>query len=364
MKIAQIAPLHENVPPHLYGGTERVISYLTEELVRQGHDVTLFATGDSVTSARLCSVSDHPMRLRDNGLADPLARHLHLVEYVSQRAEEFDLMHFHLDYLPFSQIRRQFTPAVTTLHGRLDIPDLFPIFREFSDMHLVSVSNAQRKPMPWAGWMRTVYHGLPEKLHPFCEGSGDYLAFLGRISPEKRIDRAITIAELVGIPLRVAAKVDRADQQYFDRCVRPLLAGPRIEFIGEIGEHEKGKFLGNARALLFPIDWPEPFGLVMIEAMACGTPVIAFRGGSVEEVIEDGVTGFIVSSVEEAAEAVRNVSFIDRKVCRATFEKRFTSQRMCEDYVRAYESTIARKTGTAEQLNAFSPKYRVRRGVC
>ncbi len=363
MKIAQIAPLHENVPPQLYGGTERVVSYLTEELVRQGHDVTLFASGDSVTSARLCSVCEHPLRLRDNRLADPLARHLHLVEYVSHRAREFDLMHFHLDYLAFSQIRRQLTPAITTLHGRLDIPDLFPIFREFSDMHLISISNSQRKPMPWASWAATVYHGLPANLHSIHEGSGDYLAFLGRISPEKRIDRAVAIAKLAGIPLRVAAKVDPADQQYFDHCVRPLLADPWIEFIGEIGEHEKDEFLGNARALLFPIDWPEPFGLVMIEAMACGTPVIAFRGGSVEEVIEDGVTGFIVSSVEEAAEAVRNVSFIDRRVCRATFEKRFSAQRMCRDYVRAYESVIARKIGTAQKLNGFSPKCRIRRGA-
>lgn len=346
MNIAQIAPLHESVPPRLYGGTERVISYLTEELVRQGHHVTLFASGDSITSAHLSTVCDQALRLRKMQLPDPLARHIQLIESVMKRAREFDVMHFHLDYLPFSHIRRQSTPSITTLHGRLDIPDLFPIFREFHDMNLISISNAQRKPMPWAGWLASVHHGLPEKLHRMGQGKGGYLAFLGRISPEKRLDRAIEIAKLVDMPLRIAAKVDPADQDYYDRCIKSLLEKPHTEFIGEIAEHEKTEFLGNARALLFPIDWPEPFGLVMIEAMACGTPVIAFRGGAVEEIIDDGVTGFVVNSIEEAAEALRNVSLIDRNVCRATFERRFSALRMCHDYVRAYERTIERvRTG-------------------
>ncbi|MGD0831453.1 MAG: glycosyltransferase family 4 protein, partial [Terracidiphilus sp.] len=342
MKIAQVAPLYESVPPRLYGGTERVISYLTEELVRQGHDVTLFASGDSITSASLSAVCDRALRLRKARLPDPLARHMQLIEAVVQRSREFDVMHFHLDYLPFSHLRRQSTPAVTTLHGRLDIPDLFPVFREFNDMNLISISNAQRRPMPWAAWLTSVHHGLPEKLHRRGQGNGGYLAFLGRVSPEKRLDRAIEIAKLVDMPLKIAAKIDPADQDYYDRCIRSLLVEPHTEFIGEIAEHEKTAFLGNARALLFPIDWPEPFGLVMIEAMACGTPVIAFRGGAVEEIIDDGVTGFVVSSIEEAAAAVRNVSMIDRGVCRATFERRFSARRMCHDYVHAYDRTIER----------------------
>jgi glycosyltransferase involved in cell wall biosynthesis len=340
MKIAQIAPLNESVPPRLYGGTERVISYLTEELVRQGHEVTLFASGDSITSAHLSTVCDRALRLREMRLPDVLARHMLLIESALQRAREFDVMHFHLDYLPFSHIRRQSIPAVTTLHGRLDIPDLFPIFREFSDMNLISISNAQRIPMPWAAWISSVHHGLPESLHRMGQGDGGYLAFLGRISPEKGIDRAIETARTVGMPLRIAAKIDPADQDFYDRCVRRLLNEGDTQFIGEIGERQNTEFLGKARALLFPIDWPEPFGLVMIEAMACGTPVIAFRGGSVEEVIEDGVTGFVVSSIEEMVEAVRNVSKIRRSVCRSTFERRFSARRMCDDYVRAYERTI------------------------
>lgn len=352
MKIGQIAPLHESVPPRLYGGTERVISYLTEELVRQGHSVTLFASGDSITSARLSAVCDQALRLRKVPLPDPLARHMHLIESVVQRAREFDVLHFHLDYLPFSHIRRQPTPAVTTLHGRLDIPDLYPIFREFNDMHLVSISNAQRRPMPWAAWLASVHHGLPDRLHTMGRGEGGYLAFLGRISPEKRVDRAIAIAKLAGMPLRIAAKIDPADQDYFDRCIRSLLDDPHVEFVGEIADHEKTEFLGNARALLFPIDWPEPFGLVMIESMACGTPVIAFRGGAVEEVIENGVNGFVVNSIEEAAMAVRNISAMDRSLCRATFEQRFSARRMCHDYIRVYEKAIE-KARIGEKRNGF-----------
>ncbi len=342
MRIAQVAPLYESVPPRLYGGTERVVSYLTEELVRQGHYVTLFASGDSITSARLWPICPRALRLQGGSAAPlaPLAHHLMMVERVIQEADEFDVVHFHLDYLPFSQIRRQETAALTTLHGRLDIPDLFPLFREFDDMHLVSISDAQRRPMPWVDWLATVHHGLPESLYPAQLQEGKYLAFLGRISPEKRVDRAIEIAARVGMPLRIAAKIDPADQAYFDKEIRRLLDRPGVEFIGEIGEHEKAEFLGNASALLFPIDWPEPFGLVMIEAMACGTPVIAFRQGSVPEIIEGGRTGYIVDTVEQAAEAARNIHLIDRRLCRARFEQRFSARQMCKQYVRAYQGVM------------------------
>ena len=340
MRIAQVAPLYESVPPRLYGGTERVVSYLTEELVRQGHEVTLFATGDSVTSARLVPVSDRALRLHSRALTDPIARHVYLIERVAQEAEAFDLVHFHIDYLPFATIRRRKLPAVTTLHGRLDIPDLYPLFREFNDMRLISISDAQRAPMPWANWLATVHHGLPEFFRFRGEGSGGYLAFLGRIAPEKRVDRAIEIARKADMPLRIAAKVDPADKNYFEQQIRPLLQDERVEFIGEIAETDKPEFLGNARALLFPIDWPEPFGLVMIEALACGTPVIAFPGGSVGEILDDGVTGFVVESVEEAAEAARNIHLIDRAACRVAFDGRFSARRMCRDYLRAYEKVL------------------------
>jgi glycosyltransferase involved in cell wall biosynthesis len=340
MRIAQVSPLYESVPPRLYGGTERVVSYLTEELVRQGHDVTLFASGDSSTSARLRAVCGQSLRLQGSAAVGGLAHHLYLLEKVIQESEDFDIIHFHLDYLPFSLIRRYDLPAVSTLHGRLDIPDMHPLFHEFDDMNLISISNAQRCPMPWASWLETVHHGLPLDLYRPSARPGKYLAFLGRISPEKRVDRAIEIARRVGIPLRIAAKVDVADREYFDAEIRPLLDDPLVEFIGEIGEKQKGAFLRNARALLFPIDWPEPFGLVMIEAMACGTPVIAFRGGSVAEVIDDGLTGFIVDSIDEAVEATRRIPVIDRKLCRRVFERRFSAQRMAWDYVHAYRRVI------------------------
>ena len=343
MKIAQVAPLYESVPPKLYGGTERVVSYLTEELVAMGHDVTLYASGDSCTSARLRSICERALRLEGGKLLSPLAHHLNLIETVAQEADEYDLVHFHLDYLPFSQIRRLEIPAVTTLHGRLDIPDLFPLFREFDDMRLISISDAQRAPMPWAGWLATVHHGLPKDLHTPNLERGDYFAFLGRISPEKRVDRAIEIAHQIGMPLRVAAKIDEADRSYFDAEISDLLADSDVEFVGEIGEKDKTDFLGNAAALLFPIDWPEPFGLVMIEAMACGTPVIAFRGGSVAEIIDDGVTGFIVESVEEAVEASKKALSLDRKGVHQRFLERFTSRRMCEQYLEAYEQGIWEK---------------------
>jgi len=343
MKIAQVAPLYESVPPKLYGGTERVVSYLTEELVRMGHDVTLYASGDSSTAARLRSVSERALRLEGGKLLSPLAHHLNLIETVAQEADEYDVIHFHLDYLPFAQIRHLAIPAVTTLHGRLDIPDLCPLFREFGDMRLISISDAQRTPMTWASWLATVYHGLPEDLHEPTFSRGEYLAFLGRISPEKRVDRAIEIAHQVGVPLRVAAKIDEADRSYFDSEISDLLVNSEVEFVGEIGEKDKTEFLGGAAALLFPIDWPEPFGLVMIEAMACGTPVIAFRGGSVAEIVEDGVTGFIVESVEEAVEAWGRITSLDRRTCHQRFLERFTSRRMCERYVAAYERMIWEK---------------------
>lgn len=340
MKIAQVAPLDESVPPRFYGGTERIVSYLTEELVRDGHDVTLFASGDSMTSARLRPMCDRALRLHRGALTDPLAHHMLLLERVIEEARNFDIVHFHLNYLPFSFIRRFRIPAVTTLHGRLDIPDLKPIFWGFKDMHLISISDAQRIPLPWAGWLATVHHGLPENLYRMGKGDGGYLAFLGRISPEKRVDRAIEIARQVKMPLRVAAKVDSADKAYYEGSVRGLLKGADVEFVGEIGEQDKNEFLGKASALLFPIDWPEPFGLVMIEALACGTPVIAFRGGSVEEIIEDGATGFVVGSVDEAADAVSRLDTIDRSVCRVLFEQRFSVGRMCRDYVNAYRRII------------------------
>jgi len=335
--------LYESVPPKLYGGTERVVSYLTEELVRLGHDVTLYASGDSQTRARLRSVCNRALRLEGGKLLSPLAHHLNLIEAVAQDADSYDLVHFHLDYLPFAQIRRLEIPAVTTLHGRLDIPDLYPLFREFDDMRLISISEAQRAPMPWASWLATVHHGLPSDLHEPTFEQGEYLAFLGRISPEKRVDRAIEIAKRVGMPLRVAAKIDEADRTYFESEISDLLVNSDVEFIGEIGEEEKTNFLGKAAALLFPIDWPEPFGLVMIEAMACGTPVIAFRGGSVAEIIDDGVTGFIVDSVEEAVGAWKKIPSLDRKGVHERFLERFTSRTMCEKYVEVYNLGIMEK---------------------
>ena len=336
MRIAQVAPLSESVPPQLYGGTERVVAYLTDELVRQGHDVTLFASGDSKTSAQLVPICPRAQRLSGD-CRDPIAEHMLMIERVAQRAEEFDVIHFHTAPLHFSVARRLPVPHVTTLHGRLDLPELGPLFQEFRDLPVVSISDAQRAPLPRAGWVATVYHGLPTDRLRFSERPGDYLAFLGRISPEKRVDRAIQIAVACGQRLRIAAKVDPADREYFEREIRPMLDHPLVEYIGEIGEADKSAFLGGARALLFPIDWPEPFGLVMIEAMACGTPVVAFRGGSVPEVLDDGVTGFIVESIDEAVEAVGRIDTLDRRTCRATFERRFSVARMAEDYLRVYE---------------------------
>jgi glycosyltransferase involved in cell wall biosynthesis len=336
MRIAQVAPLYESVPPKLYGGTERVVHYITEELVRLGHDVTLFASGDSVTSARLCSACETAVRL-DPDSVDGFAPHFLLLERVFQAASEFDILHFHIDYLHYPFSRRCRTPSVTTLHGRLDIPDLRPMYEEFSDIPLVSISDAQRLPLPFVNWQGTVYHGLPPELLPPGDGKGGYLAFLGRISPEKRVDRAIEIARKAGMPLKIAAKIEKCDQEYFETQISHLIEGPLIEYVGEIAEHEKQEFLGRARALVFPIDWPEPFGLVMIEALSCGTPVVAFRGGSVIEVIEDGVSGFVVDDMDEALRAVQHLGSIDRNACRRLFEERFSSIRMAEDYLKIYE---------------------------
>jgi glycosyltransferase involved in cell wall biosynthesis len=349
MRIAQIAPLYESVPPKLYGGTERVVSFLTDELVRLGHDVTLFATGDSQTSARLVPAWPKALRL-DESCRDQLAPHVLMVEQVARRAAEFDVIHFHIAELQLPVVRR--LPGivhVTTLHGRLDIDELQPLYREFTDAPVVSISKAQRLPLPHARWIATIYHGLPPDLFEFCARPGEYLAFLGRISPEKRVDRAIAIATACGCRLQIAAKVDSADRDYFDEEIRPLLANPLVEFVGEIADDHKGPFLGGAKALLFPIDWPEPFGLVMIEALACGTPVIAFAGGTVPEVIDHGVTGFIVNSLDEAIAAARNIHTIDRAVCRATFERRFTARRMASEYVEIYQQLTRRTALTASR---------------
>jgi glycosyltransferase involved in cell wall biosynthesis len=339
LKIAQVAPLFESVPPARYGGTERVVANLADELVRLGHNVTLFASADSKTRATLVPICPRALRL-DTGCRDQLAWHVLMLEAVANRARQFDLVHFHIGHFHFPLVRRLDIPHVTTLHGRLDLPELGPLYEEFSEMPVISISDAQRLPLPMANWIATVHHGLPETLFEFQPAPGEYLAFLGRISPEKRVDRAIAIATALGIPLRIAAKVDPADVDYFEREVRPLLNNPLVEFIGEIDEREKNGFLGRARALLFPIDWPEPFGLVMIEALACGTPVVAFRAGSVEEVIEHGCTGFIVDSVEEAIEATRLVSTLDRRACRRSFDQRFTARRMVERHVSVYAEVI------------------------
>ena len=336
MRIAQVAPLFESVPPKYYGGTERIVSYLTEELVRQGHDVSLFASGDSVTRAHLVAGCRRSLRL-DKHCTDQMAHHILMLEKVFQRADDFDVLHFHVDYLHYPLSRRVHTPQVTTLHGRLDIPDLQPLYAEFRDMPLVSISDSQREPIPDANWQVTIYHGLPEDLYEFSAAPGEYLAFLGRISPEKRVDRAIEIARQVGMPLKIAAKVDDVDQDYFDGHVKPLLQHPLVEYVGEIGEGEKQEFLGCAIGLLFPIDWEEPFGLVMIEALACGTPVVAYRRGSVPEVLSDGETGFIVDDLEGAIAAARRLPELDRQRCRDAFEWNFTASRMANEYVHLYE---------------------------
>src|SRR6266496_3232149 len=350
MRIAQVAPLIESVPPKHYGGTERIVSYLTEELVRAGHDVTLFASGDSITRARLIAGCRGSLRLNKDSV-DHLAHHLVMLDQVLEHAREFDVIHFHTDYLHFPVSRYLSVPHITTLHDRLDIPDLVSVYDRFCDIPVISISNAQRRPLPWANWAGTIYHGLPPDLFGFQPNPGTYLAFLGRISPEKRADRAIEIAKRAGMPLKIAAKVDRVDKRYFKRVIEPLLEASHVEWVGEISDREKNDFLGNAYALLFPIDWPEPFGLVMIEAIACGTPVVAYDAGAVPEVIKDGQTGFIAENLEDAAEAVHRVSEISRAHCRKMFEKRFTVTRMARDYVSIYRRTIDRRDERASSLH-------------
>jgi len=359
MKIAQIAPLIESVPPRLYGGTERIVSYLTEELVALGHDVTLFASGDSITTANLVPCVPKALRL-DASVVDPIPYYMLMLDRVRQCADDFDVLHFHIDQFQFPLFRSIAGRTVTTLHGRQDLPDLIPLYLGFNDMPLVSISNNQRRPVPNANFAATVYHGLPVNLHHPTGAYGDYVAFLGRISPEKRPDRAIAIARALGIPLKIAAKVDRADEAYFRTTIEPLLDGPGVEFIGEINEHQKTQFLGGARALLFPVDWPEPFGLSMIEAMACGTPVLAFRCGSVPEIIDDGATGAIVETMEEAIAALPRVISLDRKKVRQRFEQRFSATRMAKDYVGVYRSLL--QSSRAFGAGELTTKHRLGNG--
>lgn len=347
MRIAQIAPLYESVPPRMYGGTERIVSYLTEALVALGHEVTLFASGDSKTKAKLVPVCTASLRL-DKHCIDPLAHHIAELQMVQDRLDAFDIIHYHIDYLHFPLSRINKKPHITTLHGRLDIPDLQCLYNIFQDMPVVSISDSQRKPLPQANWIQTVYHGIPENLYTL--GKGNYVAFVGRVSPEKRVDRAIEIAKKAGITLKIAAKVDKHDTEYYHEHIKHLLDDPLVEFIGEIGDAEKDEFLGNAKALLFPIDWPEPFGMVMIEAMACGTPVIAYNHGSVPEVIDVGQTGYIVHSMEEAVNALKNIDRISREECRKVFLRRFSASRMAKDYVRVYEKMLGIDTAAIEHL--------------
>jgi glycosyltransferase involved in cell wall biosynthesis len=342
MQIAQIAPLTEAIPPKLYGGTERVISWLADELVALGHDVVLFASGDSETAANLEAFWQRALRL-DGSVRDPNALHMAMLEQVRQRAHDFDLLHFHLDYYPFSLFSRQPTPFVTTLHGRLDLPEHQVVFATFPSIPVISISDAQRRPVPRAGWIRTIYHGLPERLLTPQPVKPTYFAFLGRISPEKAVDQAIWIAERAGVPLKIAAKVDAVDRDYFESKIRKLLTPPHVEYIGEISDGEKSSFLSGAIALLAPIAWPEPFGLVLIEAMACGTPVIAFNRGSVPEIVEDGLTGFIVEGKEKAVDASDNLSRLSRGTIRQRFEERFTARRMAREYLNVYRNLIEKR---------------------
>lgn len=364
MRIAQIAPLYERVPPKLYGGTERVVSYLTEELVRQGHDVTLFASGDSRTSAKLVRCCDVALRLNPI-VRDPLPYHIMMLDEARRSRDDFDILHFHIDYLHATLVRDFVDRTVTTLHGRLDLPDIAPFYSVFRDLPLVAISEDQRSYLRLVNWTGTVHHGLPRDLLPLqAKPRNDYLAFLGRISPEKAPDRAIEIAAKAGMPLKIAAKVDRADEAYWNEHVRPMVkAQPNVEFIGEINEHDKARFLGEAAALLFPVNWPEPFGLVMIEAMACGTPTIAFRRGSVSEILEEGTSGFIVDTMEQAITAVQRIPSLDRTKVREAFERRFTVERMAHDYLRIYRELTAvaapsRRPRRVNQKLKLSPKVR------
>ncbi len=351
MRIAQVAPLAESCPPKLYGGTERIVHFLTDELVRQGHDVTLFASGDSQTEGKLVPCVPQALRLVD-GASNLIPYHVGMVEQIRRRLDQFDLVHFHIDLFHYAAIREWNTPTVTTLHGRLDVPGLDSCYRAFPDVPLVSISDHQRSPLPPVNWVQTIYHGLPENMLPFDPDGGDYLVFLGRISPEKRPDRAIEIAVRSGKPLKIAAKVDLVDVEYWETEIRPMVeAYDNVEYIGEVDETQKAELLGKAAALVFPIDWPEPFGLVMIEALSCGTPVIAWRNGSVPEVIQDGVSGRIVESIEEAVAAVKVVVAMPRAAIREQFDKRFTAERMALNYVGVYERLIKERS---VELNSVS----------
>ncbi|MES2356446.1 MAG: glycosyltransferase family 4 protein [Pseudomonadota bacterium] len=361
MKVAQVAPLFESIPPKAYGGTERVVSYLTEELVKQGHEVTLFASGDSVTRAKLIPIVEKSSR-QIPGRQDWLAYHLLMLDRVADLARSFDIIHFHTDYLHFPLAKHLKTPHITTLHGRLDLPELKPLYWHFCTIPLVSISNSQRAPLRWANWQATVHHGLPQDLYSFHPTPDNYFVFAGRMSWEKRVDRAIEIALHCGVPLYIAAKIDKCEELYFKEHIKPLLNNPLIKFVGEISESEKNDFLGQAKALLFPIDWPEPFGLVQIESLACGTPVIAYRCGSVPEVMENSVTGFIVNGQEEAFQAARDIESIDRQCCREIFERRFSVTRMAKDYLRVYTNLI-NESEASNSINRNGSFKFERRGV-
>jgi glycosyltransferase involved in cell wall biosynthesis len=347
MRIAQIAPLFESVPPSLYGGSERVVSWLTEELVRLGHEVTLFASGDSRTSARLVPACEKAL-WRDSACRETLPHHISMLELVFRELPHFDVLHFHCDYVHFPLVRRYGCSSISTLHGSIHLHDLRSLLEEYRDVPLVSISHNQRQLMPHANWVGNVHHGLPLELHRFRHGSGGYLAFLGRVSPEKGLERAIEIARRTGHKLKVAAKIYEEDRPYYEHTIEPLLccSSHFVEFLGEIGGADKDELLGDAKALLFPVEWSEPFGLVMIEALATGTPVIAWRRGSVPEVVQHGVTGFVVSNTDEGAEAVAQLNHLDRNVCRQDFEARFTSERMAKDYLRLYEDAIATRSAS------------------
>jgi glycosyltransferase involved in cell wall biosynthesis len=352
MRIAQVSPLFEAVPPKLYGGTERVVYSLTEELVEMGHDVTLFASGDSITSATLAPMREQALRL-DPTVKDWVACYYRMVELIYRQKDEFDVIHFHIDYFPLALFSRQNVPYLTTIHGRLDIPEFVETYSTFAASPFVSISNSQRRPVPNLNWVRTVLHGMPADILTPQPVKQEYAAFLGRISPEKGVDRAIAIAMKAGMKLKIAAKVDNADKEYYDAKIKPMIVGnPDIEFIGEINDAQKPAFLSGAHALVFPIDWPEPFGLVMIEAMACGTPVIAFNCGSVPEVMDDGLTGFIVDNVDQAVKALGKVDTLDRAKVRATFDRRWTARRMAEDYVDVYQSLAVKSKPRLRALSA------------
>ena len=361
MKIAQVTPLYEAVPPRLYGGTERVVAHLTDALVDLGHEVTLFASADAQTRARLVPVRDQAIRLDPRPLKSDLAAHMTLLATVLDHADDFDLIHFHTDMIHFPFFAGMADKTVTTLHGRLDLEDLGEVYERWSEFGLISISDDQRRPLPHANWKATVHHGMPGELYRYCPKPEGYLAFLGRISPEKRPDRAIEIATALGKPLKIAAKVDSADAAYWETVIRPMIAdNPLVEFVGEIGDPQKSAFLGGAEALLFPIDWPEPFGLVMIEAMACGTPVVAFRCGSTPEIIEDGVTGFLVDTLEAAVAAAGRAHRLDRNRIRAQFDKRFSATAMARRYLDVYADMLARRPFAEPRLDRSAPAGRTR----